>query len=42
MVGVVVIGWNSMNASKLAVAISASMQFGNLGMFRLKLNEMKF
>ncbi|KAA6391444.1 MAG: ABC transporter: Multidrug resistance-associated protein, ATP binding protein [Streblomastix strix] len=31
MIGVIVIGWNSMNASKLAVAISASMQFASLG-----------
>ncbi|KAA6367717.1 MAG: ABC transporter: Multidrug resistance-associated protein, ATP binding protein, partial [Streblomastix strix] len=32
MVGVVVIGWYSMSPSKLAVAISASMTFTNLGM----------
>ncbi|KAA6365931.1 MAG: ABC transporter: Multidrug resistance-associated protein, ATP binding protein, partial [Streblomastix strix] len=31
MTGVVLIGWNSMSASKLAVAISASMTFSNLG-----------
>ncbi|KAA6384714.1 MAG: ABC transporter: Multidrug resistance-associated protein, ATP binding protein, partial [Streblomastix strix] len=31
MIGVTVIGWNSMNAAKLAVAISASMQFAHLG-----------
>ncbi|KAA6370904.1 MAG: putative Multidrug resistance-associated protein [Streblomastix strix] len=31
MVGVIVIGWNSMSATKLAVAISASMSFANLG-----------
>ncbi|KAA6354976.1 MAG: hypothetical protein EZS28_049497, partial [Streblomastix strix] len=30
MAGVVVIGWNSMSASKLAVAITASLTFANI------------
>ncbi|KAA6383301.1 MAG: ABC transporter: Multidrug resistance-associated protein, ATP binding protein [Streblomastix strix] len=31
MAGVVIIGWNSMSASKLAVAITASLTFANIG-----------
>ncbi|KAA6353581.1 MAG: putative multidrug resistance-associated ABC transporter, partial [Streblomastix strix] len=38
MVGVVLIGWTSMDAAKLSVAISAAMTFANLGVMIVQQN----
>jgi hypothetical protein len=38
MAGVVIIGWNSISASKISVAIAESMEFSNIGKYSYFIN----